>query len=128
MLYLCCTCAKAAMQEATNSQVRMTWIICGTIVLLALIAAGMILWWHIKDAKMKLSSEVTKRVWEKEDRENKIDAEIRSKKLSFLEEYVKKDSKLKEISKEQCQEYLSMLDNLMSRTPTDTHIGTNTDK
>ena len=127
MFYLCCACANAAIQETTRTQVRMTWIICSTIVLLSLIVAGIILWWHIKDAKTKLSFEDKKRAWDKEDRENKIAAEIRSKQLSFLEEYVKKDSKLKELTKEQCQEFLSILDNLKV-TNSGRHTDPNTDK
>lgn len=75
--------------------------------------------WEKEDAQRKIEDEDHKRKWEKEDRESHIKEEIRNKKMIFLEEYVKKDSELKNLTKEEVQDYLNMLDNLVKSQKTD---------
>lgn len=75
--------------------------------------------WEIEDAQRTIETEDHKRKWEKEDRESHIKEEIRNKKMIFLEEYVKKDSELKNLTKEEVQDYLNMLDNLVKSQKTD---------
>lgn len=111
--------SNATVYDKAGMYVNITIVICIAIVILALIAAWTILRCRKKDAEMKSAFESQKKAWEKEDANNKIKAEIISKKISFLEEYVKKDSKLKDLTKEQCQEYLNMLDNLVKSQKTD---------
>jgi hypothetical protein len=90
-----------------------TLIICITIGVLALIAAGTILTLRQRDAKVKSEAEARQRVWDEEDKKKKLEAEIINKKLSFLDELVKKESKLKSLSKEECTDYLEMLDKII---------------
>lgn len=126
-----CGFSNATVYDKAGMFVNITIVICIAIVILALIAAWTIFRCRKKDAEMKLELESRKRDWEKEDAQRKIDlesqkrdwekevehnkvkAEIRNKKMIFLEEYVKKDSELKDLSKEEAQDYLNMLDNLV---------------
>lgn len=112
MVFICCFPCATVFDKA-DMYTDITLIICITIGVLALIAAGTILTLRQKDAKVKSEAEARQRAWDEEDKKKKLEAEIINKKLSFLEELVKKESKLKSLSKEECTDYLEMLDKII---------------
>ena len=109
MVFICCFPCSTVYDKA-DMYTDITLIICITIGVLALIAAGTILTLRKRDAKVKSEAEARQRAWDEEDKKKKLEAEIINKKLSFLEEFVKKESESKNLSKEDCLEYLKMFD------------------
>lgn len=121
MVFICCFPCSTVYDKA-DMYTDITLIICITIGVLALIAAGTILTLRQRDAKVKSEAEARQRAWDEEDKKKKLEAEIINRKLSFLEELVKKESKLRNLSKEECIDYLEKLDKIIcqntDQTPT----------
>lgn len=125
-----CGFSNATVFDKASMYTDITLIICITIVVLALIAAGTILILRKRDAKVKSEAEARQRAWDVEDRKNKTDAEtlrrnldeedknkkleaeIKNKRLAFLEEQIKVNTTLKALSSEECKAYVDFLDKL----------------
>lgn len=104
-------------EQTTNAcgpnAVPLAWIICGTIVIVSIVAALSIRGWHIRKNKFAKFDELKKENEElkKEKDKTRISQTYTGKLAAFLEELSKNDknARLQDIDSPACQKYIHLL-------------------
>ena len=109
---ICQHCVKEA--ETSNNDVTIVVIICGTILLLAIISVIAYLVQKCNDRKAFENASIRKREYEEKDREYKHYVELLNKLLNTEEMLIKKESASK-IEEKACRRYIKELKNLITK-------------
>lgn len=111
-------------EQTTNTcgqnAVPVAWIICGTIVIVSIVAALSIRGWHIRKNKFAKLDELKKeneKLKQENDRTKISQTEYTGKLAAFLEELSKNDknARLQDIDSPACQKYIKLLIHLSKK-------------
>lgn len=118
-------------EQTTNAcgpnAVPLAWIICGTIVIVSIVAALSIRGWHIRKNKFAKSLDELEKENEKLKKKNDdpqiSKTEYTGKLAAFLEELSKNDknARLQDIDSSACQEYIHLLIHLSQKGSMDNY-------
>jgi hypothetical protein len=109
---ICQPCVKGT--ETSNNDVAIVVIICGTILLLAIIAVIAYLIQKYNERKANMNTSIRNREYEEKDREYKQRAELLNKLLNVEETLMKKESAYK-LEENACKRYIKELKNLITK-------------
>ena len=117
---LCPVVIEHTTEVCCENAVPLTWIICGTIVIVVIIMALSLRGWHIRKTKIAELDELKKEneKLKKANEKTKISkTEYTGKLATFLEELSKNDNntKLQDIKSFACQEYIKLLVHLSQK-------------
>ena len=109
---ICQHCVKGT--ETSNNDVTIVVIICGTILLLAIIAVIAYLIQKYNECKAIKKASIRNREYEEKDREYKNQAELLNKLLNIEETLMKKES-ANSLEENACKKYIKELKNLITK-------------
>ena len=109
---ICQPCVRET--ETSNNDVTIVVIICGTILLLAIIAVIAYLIQKYNERKAIMNASIRNREYEEKDREYKQRAELLNKLLNIEETLMKKESAYK-LEENACKRYIKELKDLITK-------------
>ena len=126
---LCPIVVEQTTKACGQNAVPLAWIICGTIVIVSIVAALSIREWHIRKNKFAELDELKKeneKLKQENDRTKISQTEYTGKLAAFLEELSKNDknARLQDIDSPACQKYIHLLVHLSKKGSMDDYQAT----